>query len=130
MPFSGFEIAAVVLGDFAIVKEWHRVDKLDDRITIISKDLGDFKGDVNKSIGELKEAIARGFGGTNTNIAAMEAKFETKLAAMETKLMTETMVTKWQVHLFGGASALNYVEEHLSQSKRAVKVPAGAASQK
>ncbi|KAF8457646.1 hypothetical protein BGX38DRAFT_1326593 [Terfezia claveryi] len=87
---------------------WDYVDKLDDRVAGLTKDLGDFKGDVNKSFGELATRMEAGFG-----------RMETRMEKNYGELKADIKPLVWQVRiLLGGASLVmvflvkTYLDEH------------------
>jgi len=99
-------------------QQWSRENMnrlLDDRFAGLSKDLGDFKGDVNKSIGVLSVRMEAGFGDLKSEMAKMHAETNTKIG----DLKAEIKPIVWQVRvLLAGASLVvaflvkTYLEEH------------------
>ncbi|KAF8420856.1 hypothetical protein EV426DRAFT_719135 [Tirmania nivea] len=91
---------------------WDHVDKLDDRVAGLTKDLGDFKGDVNKSLGELATRMEAGFGRMETSMEKNYGELKTSQARLETSMEKNYGELKavikplvWQVRiLLGGAS--------------------------
>ncbi|KAF8420986.1 hypothetical protein EV426DRAFT_610172 [Tirmania nivea] len=80
---------------------WDHVDKLDDRVAGLTKDLGDFKGDVNKSLGELATRMEAGFGRIETS----QARLETSMEKNYGELKADIKPLVWQVRIIlGGAS--------------------------
>ncbi|KAH0615238.1 uncharacterized protein H6S33_000874 [Morchella sextelata] len=77
---------------------WNHVDKLDDRVSALTMDLGNFKGDVSKSIGELASRTEQGFG-----------SIETITEKNQGELKADIKPLVWQVRiLLGGASLVCY----------------------
>ncbi|KAG0639775.1 hypothetical protein HOY80DRAFT_1072478 [Tuber brumale] len=94
---------------------WERVEKLDDRVAGLAKDLGDFKGDVGNVIGELGRTMERGFGEMSTAIEKSRGDVKAEIG----DLRAEIRPIVWQVRvLLGGASLVvvflvkTYLEEH------------------
>ncbi|RPB24069.1 hypothetical protein L211DRAFT_868201 [Terfezia boudieri ATCC MYA-4762] len=84
---------------------WDHVDKLDDRVTGLRKDLGDFKGDVNKSLGELATRMEAGFGRMETS---MEKNYGELKTSMEKNYRELKADIKPLSHLFG--KSVSYLE--------------------
>jgi len=79
---------------------WDHVNTLDDRVATLSRDLGNFKGDVSKSLGELSTRMEKGFGEVTTKLAAMEAGLKSDFA--ELKRFTNGRYSQGQQpYLFG-----------------------------
>ncbi|KAF8433812.1 hypothetical protein BGX38DRAFT_1262955 [Terfezia claveryi] len=91
---------------------WDRVDKLDDRVAGLTKDLEGFKGDVNKILGELATRMEAGFGRMETRMEKNYGELKTSQARLETsmeknygELKADIKPLVWQVRiLLGGAS--------------------------
>ncbi|RPB22651.1 hypothetical protein L211DRAFT_884452 [Terfezia boudieri ATCC MYA-4762] len=116
---------------------WDIVNKLDDRVHSLSKDVGDLKGDFYKSISELATSMGRGFGeiraerhenraenredigpvtaNNNSGFEELQTETNCKIEGIKNDLKG----TKWQVRLLFGAVIFclfkDYVEARFSR---------------
>ncbi|KAI5839102.1 hypothetical protein DFP73DRAFT_634835 [Morchella snyderi] len=102
---------------------WERVSRLDDRVAGLSKDLADFKGDVNRGLGELAARMDAGFGRMGgdhgeldpgmerrhgelkTTIDKNHAELNTTIDRNHAELRADIKILVWQVRilLVGGS---------------------------
>ncbi|PWW77581.1 hypothetical protein C7212DRAFT_314678 [Tuber magnatum] len=120
---------------------WNRVEKLDDRISDITKEHNDFKVDVSKGLVELKAVIEKGFGEIEKTRSETLLEIEkTRTDIQKTRSETLTEVEKfraqsrtiqWQVAVLLTGSGLVIafiVEEYLRANLHLEQTPPSPAA--